>query len=209
MNKQGWPDQLLNKLQYKNACVSGAGGAGWWAIRGILFPYIADRGFFDNVKLLIYVHTFRERLFTRDSNMFAARPQNIPDYFSHKELDDKTLAASLYYKYIYDSQFHEWAQTQWFAEYKDLVKNVPMVINLFFSGHQPCYQLPGVCVKTGLFELALRQHEDIDLLCRDGTLGYLNHFLPENNKIFADQLYKIICGQALDFDKDEFKKDNS
>jgi hypothetical protein len=206
-HRRGWPNQLLNKLQYQQDRVAGLPGAGWWPIRETLLDCMADREFFQNVKLLIYVHTSKDRRFTRNPDMFAVRAQKITGDFLNKELDERALATSLYFKHMYDAQFHDWAQMQWFAEYQNLVKHIPTVVNLFFHGHSPEFVVPGICVKTGLLDLAMQQHDSFDLLCTDATRGYLNHFLPENNEIFADQLYKIICGQAVDFDKSLFKKE--
>lgn len=159
--------------------------------------------FFNHVELMIMIHTQRERLFSNNPDVYHAQPQ----VHHSNELE---TAVSLHYKYIHDTQFTSWAELQWFKEFNIMCESVPRVINLFFdpsATESHCSVLQGHNVPTGLLELALVQHTDHRALIGDGQRGFLNHFTLYNNEIFANQMYEIVQGHAVDFNKSEFVRE--
>jgi hypothetical protein len=42
-------------------------------------------------------------------------------------------------------------------------------------------------------------------MANDGERGFYNHLTPDNNIVFANQLYKIIKFEQADFDLTQFK----
>lgn len=194
----GWPAILCDKFNYHNKVVDGVGGASWWSIRYRMLHNV-NNGFLSQVKLLIFIHTQRDRLFSRNTSVL------VPPLDSSSEI---CRSIELYYKYIHDSEYCAWAEKQWQKELTHYVKDIPHVIHLFFD-RDHATDLFGHCVPTGLLDLALAQYNrgHHNNLINDGLKGYLNHFTPENNQIFADQLYQIITGAILDFDITKFKRE--
>lgn len=193
-NPNGWPRLLCDKFIYNHCCTDGIGGDAWWGVRRRFLNH-ANQDYFQYVKLLVFIHTQRDRLFTHTPDVSVR--SNNPNNQEHQ-------AVELYYKYIYDSAFARWAENQWHNELTRYCVNIPHVVHLFFdSDHSN--NLPGICVPTGLLNLALTQHNSSLDFIDDGTRGFINHFSPENNIIFARQLYEIIAGDREDFDIDQFK----
>jgi len=205
-NKEGWPDMLCEKFSYNIAITQGTPGVGWWAIRSNLLQCQQQSDFFLDTKLLIFIHTQKSRLFKQDLSLFNILPQELPLSYSNNSIDEKTLSVSLYYKYIHEVLFADWAEQQWFREFKEICKPIPLIVNLFFETQKILPTLPGICVPTGLLDLNKAQYRQPTSMAFDGLKGYINHFTPENNKIFANQLYNIICGKSIDFDITEFTK---
>lgn len=209
-NYSGWPKLLLSKIKHHTALVNGEGGAGWWKIRNNLIKIINNDSFFNSVKLMIIIHTQRERLFSNNPDVFHAQPQVQTGEYLVNHSNELETAVSLHYKYIHDTQFTTWAELQWFKEFNIMCKSVPQVINLFFdtsATESHCSILQGHSVPTGLIDLALVQHNDHRDLIGDGQRGFLNHFTPYNNEVFANQMYNIIQGNAVDFNKLEFARE--
>lgn len=211
MNPEAWPDYLLKKIKCNKFKVHGEPGAAWWPIRERFLNYAADKEFFDNLDLLIFIHTQKDRIPTRDNRVFAIRPLKISKNNFVSNIDERVMAVSLYYKYLHDNIFLIWAQDQWFKEYSEICKNIPCVVNLFYDPPLSKIDVPGIKIGTGLHDLAMSQYDLEDpnvheLIGNDGLRGFRNHFTLENNQIFADQLYDIIVGNKKDFDKTKFKK---
>lgn len=205
-NSEGWPKMLASKINHRNLVVDGIGGAGWWPIRDRLLSMKQHTDFFNDVELLIYIHTQKDRLFTVNRELFTVPAQHLPLRFSNQDIDEKTLAVSLYYKYLHDVTFTQWVQEQWFVEFSEICKNIPKIINLFFDPPPSDILPPGIIVNTSLLDLALIQHTSHEQLRDDGLRGFLNHFSLQNNQVFADQLYEIIQGNQNDFDRTKFIK---
>lgn len=209
VGENSWPAHLLKKIEHNESIVKGWSGGSWWAIRENLLKIQKNESFFKNVDLLIFIHTNKNRLLTRNDNIFKIKPQILPAKFSNSDIDEKILTVALYFKYIHDLSFVDWAQQQWFLEFSQISKHIPCVINLFFNPPDASIALPGIKVNTGLINLALNQYNRNDPNLRDLIVneGYINHLTPENNKQFADQLYNIIVGNAIDFDLTKFNRE--
>jgi len=204
--KKGWPDLLGNKFSHAKVSSYGYPAAGWWAIRKH-FLDIQKQIKPEEIDLLIYVHTFKARPFTVEESIRGTSPVLLPSEYSNNDFAEPVLAISLYYKYLFDPNFADWAEQQWFEEYKKIAKLFPRVMNLFLSTQMISPDLPGINVLTGLKELAMKQHNSEKVFQTDKTFGYQNHFSTENNQILADQLYEILTGHKTDFDIVKFKHD--
>jgi hypothetical protein len=193
-------------------------GGGWWPIQQqISATQNGDPAWFDQIKLLIIIHPFTNRVFSTDSKICRSVPVELPLKWSANDFDEATIAHSLYYKYIYNENFHAWAQLKWFDELDQLLTARPQIISIHLFDHEETLSLlrrsklaSGAnrqFMNTTLMDIACSQYKshNITFMANDGEHGFYNHFTPYNNIVFADQLYKIINFEQSDFDLTEFK----
>lgn len=205
-DEHAWPNLFVDQVKHPgtNSHVCGTPGAGWWLVRKNFLPFANESSeFIKGQSLLIYIHTNRSRLFNSDKLICQTQPKVI-----NRNDDDLTLAVSMYQKYIADDQFQIWAQNQWFKEFNQLAGQFKTVINLLFE-REPhiTYSLTGKTIPTTLVDLVNYERDGkLDTLAYDGINGFLNHFSPENNIVFANQLVDIIAGRTDDFDLSKFNK---
>jgi len=195
-NPQAWPSHLAQQLGCR-VKVNGHPGASWWRIRTELLAAMkVDPSIRDHCDLVIAIHTGNRRIPT-NKLLGSEREQQ--------------QAVDLYYKHIYDDSYDIWSHQHWFRELAELFAG-SRVINLFTGDMWPeaLTELTGQVVTTPLRDLAVIQHKNQDTraFMDDGFRGFLNHFTPENNVVFADQLYRIITDQQQDFDITKFKAYN-
>jgi hypothetical protein len=193
-------------------------GGGWWPIQQqILANQHGDPGWFNQIKLLIIIHPFTSRVFSTDAQIQRSCAVELPLKWSANDFDEATIAHSLYYKYIYNENFHTWAQLKWFDDLDQLLTAYPQIMSIHLFDHTETLNLlrrsklaSGTnrrFMNTTLMDIACSQYKshNIDFMANDGEHGFYNHLTPYNNIVFADQLYKIINFKQSDFDLTEFK----
>jgi hypothetical protein len=225
-DKHHWPDYLRSHFTYplnvnKRAMtrVAAFPGGGWWPIRRqITATRQGDPDWYKQLKLLIIIHPFKDRVFCEDQRAHQSSPVQLPLNWSAKDFDEATIAHSLYYKYLYDENFHIWAQVSWFNELAELLLENPQLSSIHLFADKDTQQLmarsklSGIgnarCVPTTLMDVAHSQYsssDNIKFMSNDGDHGFYNHLTPYNNIVFADQLYQIINSERDDFDLTQFK----
>ena len=220
-----WPSYLRSKISYfqqvlpRDACrVYTFPGGGWWPIQQQLCANRAgDTAWFDQIKLLIIIHPFTSRVFSTETRIHRSSAVELPLTWSANDFTEATIAHSLYYKYIYDKNFHTWAQLKWFDELDQLLAAYPQILSIHLFDHKETLSLlqrsklaAGAnrrFMNTTLMDIAGSQYKSADksLMANDGEHGFYNHLTPYNNIVFADQLYKIINFEQSDFDLTQFK----
>jgi hypothetical protein len=220
-----WPSYLRAKISYpqhvvpRNAWrVHAFPGGGWWPIQQQIYSsQIGDTDWFNQIKLLIIIHPFTSRVFSTDHEIRRSCAVELPVNWSANDFDEATIAHSLYYKYIYQENFHAWAQLKWFDELDQLLTTRPQIMSIHLFDHKETLSLlprsklaagaNRLFVNTTLMDIVRSQYtsHNIASMANDDALGFYNHFTPYNNIVFADQLYKIINFEQSDFDLTQFK----
>ena len=201
---QGWPQELAELLNL-NLVVAGYGGHPWWACRHFLHQEeIKDK--IAETDTLVFVHTFAERIpFDCPNEQIA----NI-NKFDPNPKTEVGLAVKLYYKYLENAPFAEWAQQKWFEEINKDYANLKTVHLHGFPSSLPFRNLlGGVQVLPDLTSISIAE------IYKDGAHPNTlhqdtrpNHFSTENNSVIANQLYKLITDYSPgdhEFNLDHFQ----
>jgi hypothetical protein len=207
-----WPTYFANHILGTNSqfrCL-GYGGASWWFLRDKLLQLIShDPNFWNNTELLVMIHPPRCRIHTTlDDVRSKTFDPPLPRVFNNSDYEELDIAVKLYYKYFYSYEYFDWAEQQWFKELSAISKN-KQVINMFVDIEGPSAPelLPGITVDQSLIELGHSQYRHTqDITPTDGVIGFQNHFTPNNNRIFASQLYEIAQSINKKFNPEEFEK---
>lgn len=207
-----WPQYFADHVSGPTSqfrCL-GYGGANWWFLRNKLLQFIScESKFWNDTELLIMIHPPRSRIHTTlDEVRFKSLDPPLPRVFNNVDFEELDIAVKLYYKYFYSYDYSCWTEQLWFKELSTVVKN-KQVINLFvdIGGPVSSHLLPGTIVDQSLIEMGngqYRRKEDFEPF--DGVIGFQNHFTPNNNRIFAKQLYEIAQGITKKFNPEEFEK---
>jgi hypothetical protein len=211
-NSEYWPTYFADRVlgprgQFR--CL-GYGGASWWFLRDKLLQLISHEPvFWDNTELLVIIHPPRSRIQTTlDDARFKTFDPPLPRVFNNTDFEELDIAIKLYYKYFHSYDYFYWAEQQWFKELSAISKN-KQVINLFVDIDGPASSelLPGIILDQSLIELQHSQYRHTqDITPTDGVIGFQNHFTPNNNRIFASQLYEIAQNTTKKFNLEEFEK---
>jgi hypothetical protein len=187
-----WPNLLADELKL-NLLGEGIGGAGWWPTRQSLKKLTPEQ--IDNTEVLVFCHSDAYRLLNSRTH------QNTLRYGSNSgNNDEEQLAVKLYYKYILENEFAEWAQQMWLHEISDTYGHLKLI-------HLYCFpwtlknikSFPaGISVFPALASISLNEfdlgpfnlkHTTVQKLSNDMRT---NHFSDTNNKELARQLAEII-----------------
>jgi hypothetical protein len=223
-----WPSYLRAKLfcsqkvmSREAMCVDAFPGAGWWPIHQQIYANkIGIPEWFDQLKILIVIHTFTSRVFSIDRQIHKSPSQALPLNWSRSNFDEPTIAHSLYHKYLYEEKFHTWAQIKGFDDLGKFLDDHPNVLSVHLFNDKETLNLLNrstlasganrLFVPTTLMEIVRLQYPvDAGLaeMGNDGERGFYNHLTPYNNIVFANQLYKIINFEQTDFDLTQFNTD--
>jgi hypothetical protein len=191
----GWPNILANKLNLK-LIQHGFSGHGWWIVRKTLKQLPAEVK--ENCEVIVFVHTSSARFLSSFDHLTNTNWRNPSTEIG--------TAAHLYFKYIYDNEFHSWAQNMWFSEINKDWKN-QKVIHLF--GFDPDDDninilINGVCILPTLMSISLNEVDSEDI-ANDSRLNHLNKY---NNEILAEQLFEFVKNYKqgkMNLDTSKFK----
>jgi hypothetical protein len=167
-----------------------------------------DPEWYSQIKIIIMIHSFKDRVLTKNEVVYRS------DMTGQSE---PVLAKSLYYKYIYEEDFHDWAQIKWFDELAEIFQKTPdvTVVHLFVDSsthdlikYSKLHSVPNrLFIPTPLMDIVRLQYPtDFDMrkMARDGDHGFFNHFTPYNNIVFAKQVHEMMQFQRTDFDLTQF-----
>jgi len=199
-------------------CVESFPGGGWWPIHQQIYSHKSGSpDWFDQIKLMIVVHTFSSRSFSMDQRIHRAHPQAFPLNWSRNDYDEPTIAHSMYHKYIYNEKFHTWAQIKGFDDLDQFLNAHPQIHSVHLYLDEETLELSRrstfssganrTHVSTTLMEIVRSQYtsNDRSRMASDIKYGFYNHLTPYNNIVLADQLYKIINYDQTDLDLTQFK----
>lgn len=202
--RQHWQNDQHVDLTYTNIVPDhygcklasyGFGGKSWWYSWHKFNQNWAKN--IDQIEAMVFCHTNRDRINTTIYADFPCmsghRPSDIPE--------EMNLARDYYFKYIMDSDFDQWAQTQYFKMIKEKYSNIKTIHLHCFANTMPYSNLlPGVVYNTPLVYISIGEivgtKQEVDASFADGRANHLN---AHNNKVLAeviiDALNNYIPGQ--------------
>lgn len=177
-SKSLWP-RIVSNLVDMNLICYGAPGQHWWSAREFIRNLSPSE--IDNTECMILIHTFGQRMPVENRNLSMHNIYNLDDS------NEEQLAIKLYYKYISNSKFMDWAQQSWFKEIAQSWPHVK-IINLHSFPWSIPHQdlLPGMKITPCLASISLNElgSDDNKLIDDDRP----NHFNRYNNTELAMQL---------------------
>jgi len=191
-----WPDLLAGELKL-NLLGEGIGGAGWWHTRQTLTQLTSEQ--IDNTEALVFCHSDAYRLLN------SCRNQVKFDRNSSKVNDEEQLAVKLYYKYILEYEFAEWAQRMWFKEISDNYGHLKLIhLHCFpWSLKNAEFLSAGLSVFPALALISLNEFDFGPFDSKDTIIKKLigdqrhNHLSEFNNIELARQLAEIIRNYSV------------
>lgn len=183
----GWPSILADMLGLELTVYGGA-GEHWWP--GRQFLKNVSQHIVENTEVIIFVHTYFDRITRSDSGVHAA---NIHDENDNSEI---VTAARLYFKYISDPNFMKWAQEMWFKEVTEQWQHIKLVnLHSFPWSLENKNALPGgINLIPSLAAISLNEMGADKLNFIDDIRP--NHLNDYNNKELATQLASIITNYS-------------
>lgn len=194
-SKEAWPQMLADLVNMELTCF-GQGGSAWWTVRDYLQKQ-PNQAKHSNV--IVFVHTNADRMPTLNQSLtgfdYSAEPTN--------ELE---TAVKLYYKYIHNCEFMQWAQQAWFKEINQVYAN-NRVIHLHSFPWSVSLVDSGINVITPLAALSLNElgKTNFDLFNDSRP----NHFSLANNQALAVELAELInnyCAGNVVLDHTKFEQ---
>ena len=198
--RSGWPEQLATMLNLK-LTGTGIGGTNWWATKTYLKnnPTIVN-----DAEIIVFVHSFPDRLFV--DNPIA------PTYdwaYGGPPTTEDGQAKYLYFKYIFNGDFHNWATEQWFKEIRDTLSHKRMChLHVSTRMHHAISILPGLQFTTPLMGISLNETAALDLRHPLTADTRANHLSDYNNTELARQIAAALSSTTLpqlEFDVSKFQ----
>lgn len=219
-NDQYWPSYLRDHLTCPDNKVRIVAdpGAGWWSIRGHFLRIKNNNSeWTDALKTIIFIHTFTNRVHCKRPEVYKNTPLKLPWGWSNKDYTEPEVLMSLYYKYVYDQEFQDWAQVKWFDDLAVMLLERPDISTVHLFADTGTHdlvkysQLPSVdnklIIPTSLMDIVRLQYSgnfESNKMAEDGKYGFYNHFTPHNNIVFAKQIYEMLTSERTDFDLTQF-----
>lgn len=193
-----WPTYLAEHLNL-NLISYGQGGQPWWAARKFI-ESIAPNDL-NCTDVMIFVHTNAERIPTSNQTI------GLIDH-SATATTEPAQAVQLYYKYIFDPEFINWAQQSWFLEINRRFADKKVIhLHSFPWSRSNEHLLAGMNITTNLCAISLNEigAEEFTLF-NDHRANHLNNY---NNRVLARQLAERIKEyrlQSIGLDISEFEQ---
>ena len=179
----GWPQELARLLDL-NLIVAGFPGQHWWSYRHFLDQTLEDKDL-NNAEVIVFAHTFTERIPHLDPEIALCNK------FDTNPKTEIGKAVQLYYKYLENAPYAEWAEEKWFEEinkkYSSRFKTVHLHVT--HKSWEIRNLLGGMQVYPNLTALSLDE-VGVDDISFDDKRD--NHFSNQNNLILAKQLSSLI-----------------
>ena len=177
----GWPNILAQRLNL-TLINHGQGGQSWWNVRNFLNTI--DEETLTNTEVMVFVHTNAERILTSNSQI------GFVDHSAEPKTEiDKSI--QLYYKYIHEPEFLNWAQQQWFLEINQRWSHKKIVhLHSFPWSLDYGKSLSGIKISTNLCSISLNELGADNLELFNDTRP--NHLNNQNNNELAYQLSNLI-----------------
>lgn len=180
MFDKDWTKSLAKKLNLKYVNLS-KGGSSWWTARQRLTKYLKTH---EMPAVVVFTHTEPYRLPNRKHlkiNMASV----------YEKPQQEFQIAKMYYERLFDAEFYEWSQQQWFKECTSLVSSKIIHLKCFEDDNNFGFTR-GAVISPALSTISLLEFESND----KSNLGLIdertNHFSNENNEVLAEQLFSII-----------------
>ncbi len=177
----GWPSRLasaLNLLLISHGC----GGQSWWDARE--FIESLSPSVIESTEVMVFVHTNSDRIPTHNTQIGLINHSQTPK----TQIEE---AVQLYYKYIHEPKFLNWAQQQWFLEINQRWSTKKIVhLHSFPWSINNGELLLGLNITTNLCSISLNELGATDfILFNDPRANHLNEY---NNIVLSQQLTNLI-----------------
>lgn len=176
-----WTKLLATMLNLDYVNLS-KGGSSWWTTRQRLIKYLKTH---QSPDVIVFTHTEPYRLPNRKHLKI-----NCSSVYKNDNLEFH--AGKLYYENLFDAEFHEWAQQQWFKECTSLTNSKIVHLKCFEDNNNFTFDR-GAIVLPPLSKISLLEFENNDMVNLGVTDQRTNHFSNKNNEILATQLCNIIA----------------
>ena len=175
----------------------GQGGQPWWNARNFLNN--VNELTLTNTEVIVFAHTNAGRIPTSNTQLGLVDHNIEPK----TEMDN---AIQLYYKYIHEPEFLNWAQQQWFLEINQRWGHKKIVhLHSFPWSTEYGKSLLGINIVTNLCSISLNELGVDKLELFNDTRA--NHLNDHNNSELACQLSTLIVNytqQTVQLDTDTF-----
>jgi hypothetical protein len=180
----------------------GFGGKSWWYSRCRFIEELERLPkslFADQLETIVFCHTNPGRI----NNAWNRELSNT---------DTDSSFAIDYYKRIFDGQFNEWAQQQWFKEIAEKWGHLKTIHFHCFTETVPLsHLLPGMVYTTPLIWVSIGELTGSDneiekkLIHDNRSDSRFNHLNAHNNKVLAE----FILGAIYDYRPGQYEIDTS
>jgi hypothetical protein len=172
-------------------CYGYSGKSWWYSYRRFQEALQNNSTRLANTLAIVFFHTDSSRMNTSNQELTSLHsPQHFDQSPKKDPLDFELADASRsWFKYLYDTQFQEWAQRQYFMELKRQYSEVKTI-------HFHCFEysveysdlLPGMVYTTPLFTISNGEPGE------KKTVGdaRANHFNAHNNNELAQTIIRAI-----------------
>lgn len=197
--REAWPKQLAASLGLK--CTgAGFGGMNWWAVKNYLKTV---PNLINEAEFVVFVHSYPSRMF----NLRLLAPDY--DFTSASPLSEEENAKYLYYKYVFDNNFHLWATEQWFKEVASTLSHKNLChLHVTTTMNHATHLLPGLHVSTPLMAISQNETNHSKLLVgAEDTRA--NHLSIANNLALARQLSSALrdySHKTIELDVSKFEQ---
>jgi hypothetical protein len=179
-----WLTVLADKLDLRLISRGYAGGS-FWELR----EFLADNVNADTDYIII-THTDISRL---PSAEWHFQFENLSKAESAELARSVANAKQQYYKYIFETRYHEWAVQQWFKELSETYKDYKVInLHCFPKTWNLRHLLSGMNVGPCLAALSLNEIGATDQIVLGNDTNRYNHFNPVNNRVLGEQLYELM-----------------
>ena len=180
-SKVCYPNVVAEHFNYKIAPY-GFGGKSWWYSWHKFEQDWEDK--LDQLEAIVFCHTSIHRINTATLDDFPCLA--VWDGRSHPQ--EMTDANKYYFKYIYDVNFHMWAQQQYFKMLKEKFDHIKTIhFHCFGQSIAFAELLPGCVYTTPLTDISFGEVTGSpEEVSKSVYASKANHFNDHNNQAFAN-----------------------
>lgn len=174
----------------------GFGGKSWWYSRQRFvedLQRIPQEIFEDQLEVIVFCHTNSGRINNAWNRELSNSDTTAPE-IQH------------YYRNIFDGDFNDWAQQQWFEEIAERWNHIKTIhFHCFTDSVKWSDLLPGVVYTTPLVHISIGELQGTDKEISEylRTDKRNNHLNSHNNKVLAD----FILGAIYDYQPGQYEID--
>jgi len=188
----------------------GYGGVSWWYSRQrFMHDLKQNPGLEGNISAMVFCHSDPYRFNTSSEHIFQY-PNGLSD-FKNKDEKDLSQVQKLWFKYLIDGAFQEWAQMNWFKEITNEWGHIKQIHFHCFPWALPYnHLLTGQRFTTPLVHVSLGELSGTSEEVHKFLLNDIrpNHLSNDNNAVLAEIIIDALdnyADQSQPLDMSKFK----
>lgn len=189
-----YPSLVADHYGFKLLC-HGYGGKSWWYSRS-QFEYQLQQqpDLLNKIDAMVFVHTDWDRLLS-DTHDISTFHLYFKSGFQKPLEKEKHNALKLYYKYLHDKNFYDWAGQNWFQELSTRFRHIKQVhFHCFDSTTKYNHLLYGQKFTTPLMWISAGEINGTDdqiyeQFSRDTRANHMNN---KNNQVLAQLIINAL-----------------